>query len=140
MDALAERAALTWLRGGLGGPHCVLREHQLRAGLRRTDLVVVTHSYAHAWLLGADASCFDTLPKALEGIEMVTLVVAPADAPRCSRPCPPRGGWPPWTLLLAAHWSWCGRPSTGPSRDSSPSSSCSGATRSARRWVRSASR
>ncbi len=77
----AERAVRTWVRAGLGGPHCVLREHQLRAGLRRTDLVVVTHSYAHAWLLGSDASCFDTLPKALEGIELVTLVVAPADAP-----------------------------------------------------------
>ena len=75
----AEQAALTWVRGGLGGPHCVLREHQLRTGLRRTDLVVVTHSYAHAWLLGADAACLYTLPKALEGIELVTLVVAPAD-------------------------------------------------------------
>src|SRR6476469_7373736 len=53
----AEQAALTWVRGGLGGPHCVLREHQLRTGLRRTDLVVVTHSYAHAWLLGAGAAC-----------------------------------------------------------------------------------
>jgi hypothetical protein len=77
----AEHATLTWVRAGLGGPHCVLREHQLRVGLRRTDLVVVTHSYAHAWLLGYDASCFETLPKALEGLELVTLVVPPADAP-----------------------------------------------------------
>jgi len=77
----AEHATLTWVRAGLGGPHCVLREHQLRVGLRRTDLVVVTHSYAHAWLLGYDASCFETLPTALEGFELVTLVVAPADVP-----------------------------------------------------------
>jgi hypothetical protein len=43
--------------------------------------VVVTHSYAHAWLIGADASCVETLPKALEAIELATLVVTPADAP-----------------------------------------------------------
>ena len=77
----AERAVLAWVRAGVGGPHCVLREHQLRIGLRRTDLVVVTHSYAHAWLIGADASCVETLPKALEAIELATLVVTPADAP-----------------------------------------------------------
>lgn len=76
----AERSALAWVRSGLGGPHCVLREHQLRVGLRRTDLVVVTHSFAYAWLFGTEASGFDTLLPAVDGFELVTLVVRPAEA------------------------------------------------------------
>lgn len=76
----AERAALAWVRSGLGGPHCVLREHQLRVGLRRTDLVVVTHSFAHAWLFGAEAAGPQALVPAVDGFELVTLVVPPDDA------------------------------------------------------------
>jgi len=88
----AERAVLTWVRAGVGGPHCVLREHQLRIGLRRTDLVVVTHSYANAWLIGDDGSRVETLPKTLEGIELAPLVVAPADAPALLDSVPPTWG------------------------------------------------
>jgi hypothetical protein len=88
----AERAVLTWVRAGVGGPHCVLREHQLRIGLRRMDLVVVTHSYAHAWLIGDDGSRVETLAKTLEGIELATLVVAPADAPALLDSVPPTWG------------------------------------------------
>jgi hypothetical protein len=56
------------------------------------DLVVVTHSYAHAWLIGDDGSRVETLAKTLEGIELATLVVAPADAPALLDSVPPTWG------------------------------------------------